>query len=93
MSKKAGYLLGIFLTIIIGTYFFWKHGCDLECSNGTTDTKKVMNTDDNVTRLNAQDSSNNANALRKKFSLRDAHGDFSFENADNFSSNTSNLRS
>jgi len=27
MSKKTSYLLGILLTIIIGTYFFWKQGC------------------------------------------------------------------
>lgn len=83
--------MGIFLTILIGTYFFWKHGCDFECCNGTADadTEKVMNTDDNDTNLNAQDSSTNANALGNKFSLIDANGDFSFENTDNFNFNAS----
>lgn len=89
MSKKARYLLGIILTIIIGTYFFWKHGCEFECCNGTAgaDSEKVRATDD--TNLNAQESSNNGNALGNKFSLIDANGDFSFENADNFNFNTS----
>ncbi len=89
MSKKALYLLGIFLTILIGTYFFWKHGCDFECCNGAAnaDTEKVMNTDEND--LNAQDSPSNTNVLGNKFSLIDANGDFSFENTDNFNFNAS----
>ncbi len=91
MSKKALYLLGIFLTILIGTYFYWKLCCNPDCCDGAAgaDTEKVIATDDNDANLNAQDSSTNANALANKFSLIDANGDFSFENPDNFNFNAS----
>ena len=90
MSKKALYLLGILLTILLGTFFFMKHGCEFDCCNGSSneDTEKVTNTNEND--LNAREPSSNANALGNKFSLIDPNGDFSFENTDNFNFNASN---
>jgi len=87
MSKKASYLLGILLTILIGTYFYWKYCCDSTCCND--DTEKVTSIDDDA-KLNAQDATNQGNVLGNKFSLVDANGDFSFESADNFNFNASN---
>lgn len=90
MSKKAGYLLVIFLTILIGTYFYWKHCCNTDCcDDDDTLTEKILSTDDTSDTLNAQGSSTNANAFANKFSLIDTNGDFSFESADNFNFNPS----
>jgi OmpA-OmpF porin, OOP family len=46
MSKKTSYLLGILLTIIIGTFLYQKYCCDCKCnkenSNVATDSTSVV---------------------------------------------------
>lgn len=37
MSKKSTYLLGILLTILVGTFLYWKFCCCCQCKNPTTD--------------------------------------------------------
>ena len=86
MSKNASYLLGIFLTILIGTYFYWKICCT---STADADSTVLINTGVNSKNPNTQKFSTNANVLENRFSLIDANGDYSFESPDNFTFNIS----
>lgn len=42
MSKKTSYLLGIILTIIIGTFFYWKLCCTCNCNKKEKRNKTVL---------------------------------------------------
>jgi outer membrane protein OmpA-like peptidoglycan-associated protein len=95
MSKKTMYLLGILLTILIGTYFYWKHCCgDTVASNDIEEVvqEEVVETNDNLNIDNSEDATevevaSNTNTAGFPFLLEDANGDFSFRSNDNFNFN------
>ena len=75
------YFLGILLTILIGTYFYWKLCCNDCCGDDATKAgfKKEKSLSDEV----------NSSTIIKKatsnaFALHDAKGNFSFSSNDNF---------
>ncbi len=82
MSKKTSYLLGILLTIIIGTLLYCYLCDDCHCNpNGeaeTEDTKIVVEPEVIPATYNA-------------FSISDANGDFNIKINDNFNFKTSNF--
>ncbi len=83
MSKKTYYLLGIALTIILGTilyYFLCCSACCNEgkCKNKPTETKRVVKP-------------KIENAAKNAFSIKDANGNFSIKTNDNFNFKTSNF--
>ncbi|RMA66121.1 OmpA family protein [Ulvibacter antarcticus] len=85
MGKKTVYLLGILLTILIGTYFYWKHCCGGKLAAQTE--KSVVSDTEN----------NNANrgieaTLRNSFKLSDPNGNFSFRTDNNFNFNSSDFK-
>ena len=87
MSKKALYLLGILLTILIGTYFYWKYCCGGDAS-GSSDThkEKVVDTTDGE---KPDGTTTPKEATVHPFKMMDANGDFSFSSNDNFNFNAS----
>lgn len=83
MSKKSAYLLGILLTIILGTFLYWKLCCSC-CDKDSCKKEKVEETvvkDANVKK-----------ATLNPFMIKDANGDFSFNINENFNFNGSNYR-
>lgn len=86
MSKKTAYLLGILLTILIGTYFYWKLCCGGDVSSGADYNKEeLVDTGTREEDANASKVSTTSNP----FSLSDSEGDFSFSSNDNFNFDTS----
>ncbi len=96
MSKKTLYLLGILLTILIGTYFYWKHCCgDSVTINNVEEIvqEEALENNDNLNADNSGTdttelevtSTTNANDL--PFLLKDTNGDFNFRSNDNFNFN------
>ena len=82
MSKKSSYLLGILLTIIIGTFLYWKFCC--KCCNKNSKNKK-----ENVEKKVIP---NTKEATIWPFSVKDAKGDLSYSTKDNFKFNTSDFK-
>lgn len=83
MSKKSSYLLGILLTIIIGTFLYWKFCC--KCCNKDSLDRKGKIENNSVT-------PNKKEATLWPFSIKDANGDFSFSTKENFNFNVSNFK-
>ena len=79
MSKKSGYLLGILLTIIIGTILYW-----FFCCQYCTDTTTV---DNNST----HDASVKPDVTFKAFTVKDPDGNLSIDIKDNFNFNASDF--
>ncbi len=73
MGKRLMYLLGILLTILIGTYFSWKLCCP-------HDTEEVKHTQDEV---EIENKAYNSPTLYP-FSVKDNTGGFSLNTTDNF---------
>ncbi|GAA4235387.1 hypothetical protein GCM10022291_17130 [Postechiella marina] len=83
MSKKTAYLLGILLTIILGTILYYFLCCSIccgkeNCKNKTVETKQV-------------DAPKIKDATRNAFAITDADGNFSIKQNDNFNFKTSNF--
>lgn len=83
MSKKTGYLLGILLTIILGTILYWYLCCkpcleaDKVAIDNTTNTEDVsVKTDQKTATINA-------------FAVKDVNGDLDFQINDNLNFKTS----
>ena len=87
MSKKTLYVLGILLTILIGTYFYWKLCCGGDACCGDAAAKEQMVDTDSSNDV----SSNTANkaATHNPFVFNDSNGEFSFSSDDNFNFDTS----
>lgn len=89
MSKKTQYLLGILLTLILGTYFYWTLCCS-QCSSATNTTEIVQEAE-----AESQESTTVSAptptpvATRNAFAITDANGAFSFTSTDNFNFETS----
>ena len=82
MSKKAWYLLGILLTILVGTYFYWKLCCNTDyCGN------KEPKKDREVNHLDEKVSAQTKLATHYPFKFED--GDFSVSSENNFNYNSS----
>ena len=81
MSKKAMYLLGILLTILIGTYFYWKLCCNDCCNDDATkagsNKEKSLNEEVNP-KVSTITATSNA------FALSDAESGFGYSSNDNF---------
>ncbi|MEL6812199.1 MAG: OmpA family protein [Bacteroidota bacterium] len=86
MSKKTVYLLGILLTILIGTFFYWKLCCGgglvaESDSHSNRDSEEVVDTP-------SQGDSDARTSTTKTtgfpFTLSDPSGDFSFSSNDSF---------
>ncbi len=86
MSRKTAYLLGILLTILIGTYFYWNFCCGGDVSSGANHNKEELV--DTGTRGEDANASK-VSATSNPFSLNDSEGDFSFNSNDNFNFGTS----
>ena len=83
MSKKTSYLLGIVLTIILGTILYYFLCCSVCCNaekgaNNQDDTKSVVSPTIKEITKNA-------------FVINDASGDFNLKLNDNFNFKTSNF--
>ncbi|APG65793.1 flagellar motor protein MotB [Tenacibaculum todarodis] len=85
MSKKTSYLLGILLTIIVGTFLYWKLCCSACCGGKTCKLNKEKVDSDSVT-------PDKKAATLWPFSIKDANGDLSFSTKDNFKFNSSNFK-
>lgn len=83
MSKKTGYLLGILLTIILGTILYWFFCCKpcLEANNSASEI--VTETDDTSVEADLKTATMNA------FTIKDANGSLDFKINDNLNFNTS----
>ncbi|WP_271855267.1 OmpA family protein [Patiriisocius marinus] len=85
MSKKAMYLLGILLTILIGTYFYWKLCCNECCNDDATKagSKKEKSLNEKVnSKVSTEKATSNA------FALSDAESGFGYSSNDNFNFDT-----
>ncbi|KAA5827563.1 OmpA family protein [Algibacter amylolyticus] len=83
MSKKSSYLLGIILTIILGTILYYFLCCSVccgkeSCKNKVDETKSVITPE-------IKDATKNA------FVLKDANGDFNLNLRENFNFKSSNF--
>lgn len=87
MSKKTRYSLGILLTILIGTYFYWELCCGDDISSNANKIKE------NVVQRNANNDSYSSTSTPKitgyPFVLRDPDGDFTLRSDDNFNFDSS----
>ncbi|MGB6268893.1 MAG: OmpA family protein [Olleya sp.] len=87
MSKKTGYLLGILLTIILGTILYWLFCCKpcLEAENNasgiTTETEK--------TSVKTESTSEPTPVTINTFKVKDANGELDFNIYENLNFNTS----
>ncbi|ULC59601.1 OmpA family protein [Flaviramulus sp. BrNp1-15] len=85
MSKKTSYLLGILITIIIGTLLYC-YLCDsCHCFPGQEASAPVENNNNVVEAPEVKQVTKNA------FMISDANGDFNIETNDNFNFKTSNF--
>ena len=80
MSKKTGYLLGILLTIILGTILYWYLCCKpcLEADKVAIDN--TINTEDVSVKTDQKTATINA------FAVKDVNGDLDFQINDNLNS-------
>lgn len=83
MSKKTPYLLGIILTIIVGTILYYFLCCSvccgkISCENKEVETKSVV-------------APEIIDATRNAFIIKDANGDLNLKLNDNFNFKTSNF--
>ena len=85
MSKKTSYLLGILLTIIIGTLVYCYFCDDCHCFPSGDD--KVVQEDATPIVVEPEVKQ----ATRNAFAISDANGDFNIEMNDNFNFKTSNF--
>lgn len=80
MSKKSTYLLGIVLTIVIGSLLYWYLCCSVCCKN------QVCNSDINPQEVLKDDleKPNVKEPTFIPFSIKDANGDFTFSADESF---------
>lgn len=83
MSKKTYYLLGIALTIILGTILYYFLCCGVCCGGEKSKNTVVETKRDVIPKI--KDASKNA------FIIKDVNGDFNLEMNDNFNFKTSNF--
>jgi outer membrane protein OmpA-like peptidoglycan-associated protein len=83
MSKKTSYLLGIILTIILGTILYYFLCCSVCCNKESCETKKSETKSVVVPKI--KETTKNA------FNVNDAKGDFNLNFNDNFNFKTSNF--
>lgn len=84
MSKKTGYLLGILLTIILGTILYWFFCCNCDTGTADADANSKANTIETKSEVPAKlDTTMNA------FAISDANGNLSFDINDNINFKTS----
>ena len=81
MSKKTGYLLGILLTIIIGTILYWFFCCGAGAASGIAD-------DDNQSNQVVAPAKA---ATRMGFALKDPNGELNISKEGNFDFDTSSF--
>ena len=90
MSKKSTYLLGILLTIIIGTLLYWYLCCSVCCKKQTCDVNKTGQgvSQDNIAKPKEKQ------PTFIPFSIKDANGDlkFSIDESFNFNESSFNIR-
>lgn len=86
MSKKTSYLLGILLTILVGSFLYYKFCCSICCDGDACKKKKevVEEKEDLV--------SQPLQATSFPFSIKDSNGNFSFSVDENFNFKKSNYR-
>ena len=82
MSKKTSYLLGILLTIIIGTLLYCYLCDDCHCNPNSKTEKETTNIETEPEVIPA---------TRNAFTISDADGDFNIKINDNFNFKTSNF--
>ncbi len=83
MSKKTSYLLGIILTIILGTILYYFLCCSICCGKESCEYKK-----DEIKSVVTPEIKD---ATRNAFMVEDANGDFNIKMNDNFNFKTSNF--
>lgn len=88
MSKNTLYLLGILLTIILGTYFNWKLCCSMPLDTANT-TEIVQETPAEIPESITVSTPATPIPTRNAFTIEDANGAFSFNSADNVNFETS----
>lgn len=81
MSKKTSYLLGILLTIIVGTFFYWKLCCNCNCNKKENKPKVESN-------IVVPESKK---ATKFPFNIKDPNGNLSLKVDDNFNFKKSNF--
>lgn len=80
MSKKTSYLLGILLTIILGTILYWFLCCKKCCALSGGNTNTIENRNDVSSKLDA---------TMNAFAVKDANGNLNFKINDNINFNKS----
>lgn len=83
MSKKSSYLLGIILTIILGSILYYFLCCSVCCDNESCESKSDE--------IKSEITPEIKDATRNAFMIKDANGDFNIEINDNFNFKTSNF--
>ncbi|PWH84051.1 flagellar motor protein MotB [Algibacter marinivivus] len=83
MSKKTSYLLGIILTIILGTILYYFLCCSVCCGEGSCEHKEDETKSAVIPEIK--------DATRNAFMIKDANGDFNLKLNDNFNFKTSNF--
>ncbi len=83
MSKKTGYLLGILLTIILGTILYWFLCCKPCLEAKTKPSGITTKTEDTSVKTNLKSATMNA------FAVKDANGDLDFSINENLNFNNS----
>lgn len=80
MSKKSTYLLGIVLTIVIGSLLYWYLCCSVCCKNETCKSDKIPQEvlKDDLEKPNVKE------PTFIPFSIKDANGDFTFSADESF---------
>lgn len=82
MSKRTLYLIGILVTILIGTYFYWKLCCSFCCDT-------VQYNENIVQPANTKKEVDIKIATGNEFVVSDAVGDFNYSSSNNFDFNSS----
>ncbi|OSY88991.1 hypothetical protein WH52_04840 [Tenacibaculum holothuriorum] len=82
MSKKASYLLGIILTILVGTFLYYKFCCS-QCHKEKEHEKSLV-VEEEVTEIK--------NPTTFPFSFKDTNGDLSFSVDESFNFNKSDYK-
>jgi outer membrane protein OmpA-like peptidoglycan-associated protein len=87
MSKKSTYLLGILLTIVVGSLLYWYLCCSVCCEKQSCDVNKTSKegSQDNVAKPKVK------KPTFIPFSVNDANGDFKFSIDESFNFNESNF--
>lgn len=83
MSKKTSYILGIVLTIILGTILYYFLCCSVCCGKESCENKQKETKSAVVPEIK--------DATRNAFMIKDANGDLNIEMNDNFNFKTSNF--